>query len=42
MNLRNILGLSTIASLVLTLLLGDAIAQQKSLKDQLIGTWTFV
>ena len=42
MNWRNILGLSTIASLVLTLLLGDAIAQQKSLKDQLVGTWTFV
>jgi hypothetical protein len=28
--------------LALTLLLGDAIAQRKSLKDQLIGTWTFV
>jgi lipocalin-like protein len=42
MNWRNILGLSTVASLVLTLLLGDASAQQKSLKDQLVGTWTFV
>ena len=42
MNRRNILGLSTVASLVLTLLLGDAIAQQKSLKDQLVGTWSFV
>jgi len=42
MNWRNILALSTIASLALTLLLGDAIAQRKSLKDQLIGTWTFV
>ena len=42
MNWRNILALSTIASLALTLLLGDAIAQRKSLKDQLNGTWTFV
>jgi len=41
MNRRNLLVLS-IAALGFTLLLGDAIAQQKSLKDQLIGTWTFV
>ena len=42
MNLRNIIGLSTIAFFVLAWLLGDAFAQQKSLKDQLIGTWSFV
>ena len=41
MNRRNLLVLS-IAALGFTLLFGDAIAQQKSLKDQLIGTWTFV
>ena len=41
MKSRSLLGL-LIATLGLTLLLGDAIAQQKSLKDQLNGTWTFV
>jgi hypothetical protein len=41
MKSRSLLGL-LIATLGLTLLLGDAIAQRKSLKDQLIGTWTFV
>ena len=41
MNRRNLLVLS-IAALGFTLLFGDAIAQQKTLKDQLIGTWTFV
>ena len=41
MKSRSLLGL-LIATLGLTFLLGDAIAQQKSLKDQLNGTWTFV
>lgn len=41
MKSRRLLGL-LIAALGFTLLLGDAIAQQKTLKDQLIGTWTFV
>jgi hypothetical protein len=39
---RVILGLPTIAVLGLVLLPGDAVSQQKSLKDQLVGTWTLV
>jgi hypothetical protein len=42
MNRRSILGLSAITGLVLTLLPGNAIAQQKTLKEQLVGTWTLV
>jgi hypothetical protein len=42
MNRRIILSLSAIAALGLALLPGSAVAQQKSLKDQLVGTWTFV
>ena len=42
MNGRIILSLSAITALGLGLLPGDAIAQTKSLKDQLVGTWTFV
>jgi hypothetical protein len=42
MNRRNILGASAIAALGLAVLPGSAIAQQKSLKDQLVGTWTIV
>ena len=42
MHWRNILTLSAIAALGLTLQSGNAIAQQKSLKEQLIGTWSFV
>jgi len=42
MNPRNMLTLSMITALGLALLPGNAIAQQKSLKDQLIGTWTAV
>jgi len=42
MNRRNILSLSVITALGLTLLPGSALAQQKSLKEQLVGTWTFV
>ncbi len=40
MNRRNILGLSVMAAFGLALLPGSAISQPKSLKDQLIGTWT--
>jgi hypothetical protein len=42
MNRRHILGLSMIAAFGLALLPGNALAQQKSLKDQLVGTWTLV
>jgi hypothetical protein len=42
MNRRSILSLSAIAALGLALLPGGAIAQTKSLKDQLVGTWTLV
>jgi len=40
MKRRNILGLSVIAALGLALLPGSALAQQKSLKEQIVGTWT--
>lgn len=39
MNRRHILSLSVITTLGLTLLPGSAVSQQKSLKDQLAGTW---
>ena len=42
MNCRDILSLSAIIVLALTVLPGSAISQQKSLKDQLIGAWTLV
>jgi len=42
MHRRNILGVAAITALGLALLPGGALAQQKSLKEQLIGTWTFV
>jgi hypothetical protein len=42
MNRRNIFSLSAIAAVGLALLPGSGFAQQKSLKDQLVGTWTFV
>jgi hypothetical protein len=42
MNRRNILSLSAIAALGLAILPGNALAQTKSLKDQLVGTWTLV
>jgi Lipocalin-like domain len=42
MNRRNILNLSAIAALGLTLLPGSGGAQQKTLRDQLVGTWTLV
>ena len=42
MDRRNILTLSTISMLGLALLPGTAAAQQKSLEEQLVGTWTLV
>ena len=44
MNRRNTLALSTLALLFLGIGLpaSNAVAQQKSLKEQLVGTWTFV
>ena len=39
MNRRHILSLSAIAALGLAMLPGNAVAQTKSLKDQLVGTW---
>ena len=42
MDRRHILRLSAITVLGLSLLPGGALAQQKSLKEQLVGTWTVV
>ena len=42
MNRRNILNLSAITVLALTLMSGSALAQQKSVKEQLVGSWSFV
>ena len=42
MSRLNIISLSALAVLGLALLPGSAISQQKSLKDQLVGTWTLV
>ncbi|MGD0023764.1 MAG: hypothetical protein ABSC37_03915 [Xanthobacteraceae bacterium] len=42
MNRRDVLSLSAITVLGLALLPGAAFAQQKPLKDQLVGTWTLV
>jgi hypothetical protein len=42
MNRRHILGLSLTTAAGLALLSGSALAQQKSLKEQLVGTWTLV
>src|SRR5262249_7956875 len=42
MNRRDIFGLSAIAALALALLPGSAFSQQKSLREQIVGTWTFV
>jgi hypothetical protein len=39
---RIILNLTAITALGLALLPGNAVAQQKSLKDQLVGAWTIV
>jgi hypothetical protein len=42
MNRRNILSISAITALGLAMVPGSIVAQQKSLKDQLTGTWTLV
>src|ERR1700724_2861747 len=42
MNRRSLIGISAATALGLALLGGNAVAQQKSLKEQLVGTWTFV
>jgi hypothetical protein len=42
MNRRSIIHLFSIAVLVLCLLPGDAVGQQQSLKQRLVGTWTLV
>jgi Lipocalin-like domain len=42
MNRRHILSLSVTTALGLALLPGSAFAQQKSLKEQLVGAWTLV
>jgi hypothetical protein len=43
MNSRNMIGLSVITALGVVLLSGSGtLAQQKSLKEQLVGTWTAV
>jgi hypothetical protein len=39
---RSIFGLSVIVALGVALLPGNAVSQQKSLKEQIIGTWAFV
>jgi len=42
MNRRRLISISAATALGLASLAGNAVAQQKSLKEQLIGTWTFV
>jgi hypothetical protein len=42
MNRRDVLSLSATTALGLALLTSSAIGQQKSLKEQLVGSWTFV
>jgi Lipocalin-like domain len=42
MNRRSVLSISVMTMLGLAVLPSGAISQQKSLKDQLVGTWTFV
>jgi hypothetical protein len=42
MNRRSILGIVAITGLGLSVLSGSVVAQQNSLKEQLIGTWTLV
>jgi hypothetical protein len=42
MNRRTILALTTMALSAVALSAGDAMAQQRSLKDQLVGAWTLV
>jgi hypothetical protein len=42
MNRRSILGIAAMTALGLSVLSGSVIAQQKTLKEQLIGTWKLV
>jgi len=42
MNRRNVIAFSTTTVLGLSLLSSSTVAQQKSLKEQLVGTWTIV
>jgi len=42
MNRRGIFSIPVIAALGLAFLPTDALSQQKSLKEQIVGTWTFV
>jgi len=42
MNRRSVLSLSTITALGFALLPGNAAAQQKTLKEQLIGSWILI
>ena len=42
MKRRNIISLSALTALGLALLPGNAISQQQSLNEQLVGTWTLV
>ena len=42
MNRRNIISLSATAASALATLPGSAFAQQKLLKEQLVGTWTLI
>ena len=40
MKRRNVLSISAVTALGLALLPASAVSQQKSIKDQLVGTWT--
>jgi hypothetical protein len=42
MNRRSLISISAASALGLALLAGNAVAQQKSLKEQLVGTWIYV
>jgi hypothetical protein len=42
MNRRTILGITAVTALGLVALPVSAVAQQKSLKEQIVGTWLFV
>jgi Lipocalin-like domain len=42
MNRRSVFSMSALMALAAALLPNSAVAQQKSIKDQLVGTWIFV
>jgi len=42
MNRRNVLSVSAATVLGLAMMPGSAVSQQKTLKEQLVGNWTFV